>query len=505
MTLPLLLNGIGVSALTRKSLLDELGGEDGRVLVLIKMGGGNDTLNTIIPLEYYDNLIKARPNIIIPEKKVLEIEAGVGFHPSMSGMRDLMEEGRLSVIRAVGYPNQNRSHFRSSDIWNTASGAKETKTTGWMGDYFTSIHPDYPDMYPNAEYPDPFAITLGASASETCQGPNTNFSYALTNINNIGTLKEGGEDIAPVNCFGDNLMFMREAVRQTNAYSSRVKDAYDKGENKSDLYEQNNMSLVMSIVARLIAGGLKTKLYIINLGGFDTHSAQVDTDDVTKGRHANLLSLLSGSVRAFQDDIIKLGLERRVMGMTYSEFGRRIKSNGSNGSDHGDAVGLFVFGECVSPGFIGDNPEISSDVGKNEAVPYQFDFRTVYGSILVDWFGASEDYVKENILEDFVKIPIISGCVSTSNTNVSVIDPIDVEVSPNPTADFLTVRWKSYLEHSILFISDEMGGTILRRQVENGRSQTSQYTFDLTKFPSGVYFIKVIEGHQHKVKRIVKI
>ncbi len=507
LTLPLMINGTAFSALSRSRYTELFGGgyED-RVLVLINLKGGNDTLNTILPLEYYDHLAAARSNILIPESKVLKLNDEVGFHPALEALMDVYEDGRLRVVRAVGYPNQNRSHFRSSDIWNSGSGAKEYKTTGWLGDYFYENHPGFPDNYPNDDYPDPLAITLSASAAENCQSIAANYSFALTNISGLSTFDEYGEDEAPDNCYGYNLSFMRETIRQSNVYSARIKEAYDKGNNISTLYpDKNALASRLKVIARLISGGIQTKVFVLQIGGFDTHSNQVDSNDLTIGKHAVLLEALSTAIRAFQDDLIELGLEKRVMGMTISEFGRRIRSNASLGTDHGDAVGLFVFGECVSGGLLGDNPEISDDVSKNESVPYQFDFRSVYGSILVDWLGASEDYVKEQLFEDFVKLPIISGCATNQAVDVSLVDSIDITLSPNPAINILQVEWQGTGLPSKLLLSDEMGGTIKQIDVPKAKTGLNKLQVDVSGLAPGVYFVKLIEAHLHKVRRFVKI
>ncbi len=507
LTLPLLINGTRFSALAKGRYNEIFGeGNSDRVLVLIKMGGGNDTLNTILPLEYYDNLAKVRSNILIPSSKAIHINDEVGLHPAMEGIRDVFEDGRLRIIRAVGYPSQNRSHFRSSDIWNTGSKSKEYKSTGWLGDYLHDLHPTFPMDYPNNDYPDPLAITISASAAENCQGPEVNYSFALTSTSGLSSLEQNDDQEAPDTCFGHNLEFMRESFRQANLYSERIKEAYEKGKNLSDLYpDKNILASRLKLIARLISGGLKTRIFVVSAGGYDTHSNQVEAGDVTKGRHALLLSALSDGIRAFQDDLIELGLEKRVLGMTHSEFGRRIRSNASAGTDHGDAVGMFVFGECVSGGLLGDNPEISDTVSKNEAVPYQFDFRTVYGSILVDWMGVSEDYVKNNLFEDFVKLPIISGCATNAAVDVSIIDAVDLEISPNPAHESVMLTWKRTGLPGSIILSDEMGGIIRQVQISRGTAAVLRQRFDIGSLPVGVYYLKVVEGHLHKVKRFIKV
>jgi len=429
-SIPVFFNGFGLRALANKPV-PSINDYNDKVLVLIQMDGGNDTLNTVIPLDQYSNLSKVRSNILIPENKVIKYTNEIGFHPSMVGIKEVMDNGQLNIIRAVGYPNQNRSHFRSTDIWMSGSAADVQKTTGWLGSYFNLEYSDYPEGYPNTDIDYPFAITIGSTASNTCQGTLGNYSIAVSDATQAGELFEGEWDTIPDNCFGDQLSFVRDTVRQSNAYSDIVSEAFSKGNNISIKYpEDNKLAQSLKDVARLISGGLKTKVYVVRLGGFDTHSGQVDASEVTKGKHAELLQILSNSIAAFQDDLNKLELNERVVGMTFSEFGRRIKSNGSLGTDHGTAVDMFVFGSCINTGILGNNPEISDNVGNGEAVAMQYDYRSVYGSILVDWFEADEDEVKSILFEDFQKLPIISSCLPNGNDNI-IDEDIKVSIEPN--------------------------------------------------------------------------
>jgi len=175
---PVVVNGLRLNAVPFPFMMS--GGQDNdRVLVLIQLNGGNDGLNTVIPKDQYSAMSQLRPNIMIPEGSVLTIEDKIGLHPSMTMVRDMYMDGKMGIIQGVAYPNQDRSHFRSTDIWTTGSGSTEYLSTGWLGRYFYNDHPDYPEGYPNTEFDAPFALTMGSLVSETCQGPLTNFSLAL--------------------------------------------------------------------------------------------------------------------------------------------------------------------------------------------------------------------------------------------------------------------------------------------------------------------------------------
>ena len=182
--LPALFSGFSLTAYSRtlllQSLLDNAVLTD-RVLVLVQLNGGNDGLNMVIPIDQYSALANARNNILIPQASVLKLTDATGLHPAMTGLADLYAKGKLAVVQSVGYPNQNFSHFRSTDIWLTASAYNQTLTSGWMGRYLDQEYPNYPTGYPNTAYPDPLAIQIGSILSPAIQGPSVGMGMAITN------------------------------------------------------------------------------------------------------------------------------------------------------------------------------------------------------------------------------------------------------------------------------------------------------------------------------------
>ena len=504
LTIPVFINGFGLKLFAGQPVPSPEEYND-KILILIQLDGGNDTLNTVIPIDQYNNLSKVRSNILIPEDKVLKLNDVTGMHPAMSEMRSIFDDGKMNIVRATGYPNPNRSHFRSTDIWMSGSAADVYETTGWMGRYFAMDYPEYPDNFPNDDINYPFAISIGSTASETCQGVSGNYSIAVSNPETSGELFEGEWNTIPSNCYGSELSFIRDTVRQSNAYSQIVSEAYNKGNNLSTKYnDDNKLGNNFKTIARLISGGLKTKVYVVRLGGFDTHSAQVDSVDTTIGRHAELLQTLSDAIGAFQDDLELLGVDKRVVGMTFSEFGRRIQSNASFGTDHGDAVDVFVFGTCVKSGFTGENPEISDNVGKKEAVAMQNDFRSVYGSLLIDWFGAEEQDVKDILYDGFQKLSIIGDCSTTSNKNV-INASNSLILSPNPATTNLNIEFYSGGEQTEISIYNELGSrlnVIANRKFNAG---TQKITISVSGLTPGVYFIRTKNNLGQKTERFVKI
>ena len=219
--LPITLSGFSLFA-NKKPKEYQFSGDHENILVLIQLQGGNDGLNTVFDLNQYDNLHSVRSNIIIPEANLLTVTNETKFHPSLSGLKEIWDQEKLSIIQNVGYPNQSRSHFRSTDIWNSGSSSKEYIYSGWIGRFFYENHAEYPEDYPDLDNPHPFAITLGKIVSETCQGTRTNFSMALSDPNNPGTALVSNTGENPSNCYGATLNFVNNTISQTNAYAEAI-------------------------------------------------------------------------------------------------------------------------------------------------------------------------------------------------------------------------------------------------------------------------------------------
>ncbi len=501
---PLIFGGIPVAPIMKNTFSSFVNQDSDRVLVLIQLGGGNDGLNCIIPMDQYANLVEVRPQVIIPENDIISLEGDIGLHPSMAAMESIFKDGHLGIVQGVGYPNQNRSHFRSTDIWQTASDADTYLNTGWLGRYFDQFNANYPADYPNEDCPDPFALTIGSSVSETCQGISGNFSLALVDPDNLSQLATPVNNDLNEGCYADKLDFLNKTIEQTNAYGGVIQEANDLGSNISTLYnDEDNLAQKLKLVAKLIKGGLRTKVYVVNLGGFDTHAGQVEEGNTTIGVHAELLRELSEAIYAFHDDLKALDIFDRVAGMTYSEFGRRIRSNFSNGTDHGTAAPLMLFGSCVLPNIHGENPEISTDVDDQEGVPMQYDFRSVYGSVLSDWLEV-EDEVVNNILQgEFQKIDLFNNC-STVSTTENTSNPVALRVYPIPSDQKVTIEFESKGEHIKISIFDTLGHEINVITNQNISSGTHTLHYDIRDLPFGPYFIRLQTEKSQKTIRIVK-
>ena len=504
LSIPVLLNGLPLSAVGRSSFFPSFNDDSDRVLVLVQMNGGNDGLSMIIPRDQYSELFNARSNVLIPENSILPVTDEVGFHPVMTGLRSLYDEGHVGIVQSVGYPNQNRSHFRSSDIWFTGSPPDEFWNTGWLGRYLDTEVVDYPEGYPNADNPDPFAITIGNVVSETCQGAVANYALTIRDPFSLSPLFEGSPTDVPESPYGEELAFLRTSIAQTNAYGEVVTAAAEKAKNMAE-YPDTNLGEQLKTVALLIAGGLRTKVYVVNIGGFDTHANQVMDGDKTLGEHAELLQNLSEAIAAFQKDINLLGLQERVAGMTFSEFGRQIASNESFGTDHGTAAPLILFGSCVTPVITGENPDIPAQVDRGEGVPMQIDFRDVYGSLLVDWFGVSQEDIKNLFYSGFSYMPLMTGCKPVSTKPELLSEDLLLSNYPNPFPTQTTIKFQNPGGHVRLSIYNAMGSelhVLVNKRLDAGEHQ---FRFDGSHLPAGNYYYRLQVEGMFQTKRMIKI
>jgi uncharacterized protein (DUF1501 family) len=367
-----------------------------RILVIVQLGGGNDGLNTVLPLDQYSNLAAARPNVLIPDTSALRLGSfQTGFHPVMTGMKTLYDQQRLTVVQNVGYTNPNFSHFRSTDIFLSGADSQEILNSGWVGRFL--------DAYPNppAATNHPLALKIGYNGTSGLQGAMGNIGQTIPTFFS-GSLRQlqsefsNTFDTSTVSEYALNeVNFLQGQRAAANRYASSIQTAWNLGSNSqtytpSPANVGNNLGNQLQLVARLIKGGLQTRVYWVEAVGYDTHTAQVaSSTNTTQGNHANLLKELSNALFNFQTDLQLMGLEDRVLGMTLSEFGRRIKSNASTGTDHGTAAPMFLFGKYVNPTIIGSNPVIPATVTVNDNLPFQYDYRQIYDAVLRGWFCLS--------------------------------------------------------------------------------------------------------------------
>ncbi len=508
--LPFFVNGIDIKALASTPMLEAIkraSKKNGRVFVLIQLNGGNDGLNTIIPIDQYSNLSAARGNILIQQNKVLALtgNSNTGMHPSMTGLRSMFDAGKVNIIQSVGYPSPNFSHFRSTDIWQSASDSNQYLSSGWAGRYLEDIYPGFPIGYPSVVDPDPLAISIGYSVSTALMGPTVSTGMAISDPTTFYQLVTGTVDPAPNTPAGHELTYVRLVLQQTQQYNTTVKAAAQNAANKVTYPTNNSLGDQLKIVANLIAGGLTTPIYTVSLGGFDTHSSQVNNGSTDTGTHADLWKKISDAIAAFQADCEQLGVADRVAGMTYSEFGRRIKSNASLGTDHGAAAPVIVFGKNVIPGIIGSNPTIPGSVTVNDNIPMQYDFRQIYASVLEDWFEAPVTKTDSTLLlKHFDTLAIFNKALDVrkvaNNSSLTLLQNY-----PNPFKDFTNIEYISPGGHVELRLFDNQGR--LLKTLVNGNLAKGSYTeiLDGTNLASGNYYYQLVTQSGQIGRHMIKI
>jgi uncharacterized protein (DUF1501 family) len=512
--IPAILDGYSVKAFNSNSplmqaLMDPMIDTD-HVLVIVQLNGGNDGLNMVIPISTYSDYYNARTNVAIAQNRILPLTnySQTGLHPAMTGLQALYNEGKLNIVQAVGYPAPNFSHFRATDIWMSGSSSTDVVNSGWAGRYLNTEYPNFPTGYPNNTMPDPLAIQIGSITSLTLQGPSVSMGMSITNPTSFYNLLNNVIDPAPNNPMGEELAYVRTVASQTNQYAQRIKTAANLVTTQNPYPTNNSLADQLKIVARLVKGGLKTRIYMVNYGGFDTHSLQVNATDTTTGTHANLLKNVSDAIKAFVDDCQYLGVQDRVIGMTFSEFGRRIKSNASGGTDHGAAAPLFLFGKPVIPGVTGINPTIPKTVTVNDNIPFQYDFRSIYASILERWFCVSTSTLQTIMFENFQSLAICNGAAC----GITDIDDPNQDAGeelisnyPNPFTTRTTIKFTTNGGHTLVQVIDMLGRVISTPVDKEYIAGTFTTDFDSMGLPFGVYYARFQNGSVQQVRPMLKV
>jgi uncharacterized protein (DUF1501 family) len=348
------------------------------VLVVVQLSGGNDGLNTVVP--YTDEIYKKkrRASLAIDARQVLKIDGSLGFHPSLKGFSTLLENHQLAIVQGVGYPNPNRSHFESMDIWHSARIETKERANGWLGRAFDarkaamtrSIDPPalhlgderQPLALSARDVPSPSIRSLDQFKLET--GNNERQRAAIEAA--VGTARSNRSEL---------LTFIQ--TRSTSALEvSRRIEASNQAYKASVTYPATPLAQNLKRIAQLIDAGLTTRVYYVALDGFDTHSDQ-------PAAHAGLLDQLGGALAAFAEDLQAHSHLDRVTTLVFSEFGRRVEENASRGTDHGAAAPVFVVGGRVRAGLIGNHPRLDDLI--NGDLKFHTDFRSVYATILEKW------------------------------------------------------------------------------------------------------------------------
>jgi uncharacterized protein (DUF1501 family) len=349
------------------------------VLVIIQMSGGNDGLNTVIP--YSDDAYHiARPTIAVDPKTVLRINDRIGWNPALAGLNELYSEGYLAVLQGVGYPDPNLSHFEATEIWETASPVRPQQY-GWLGRYLDRRYPQGtkpPSPFETVALGDTLPAALVASHVDVpAIGALGAFSYNtgrdLASKQSAGALYDGAKP-------GQSPYLAMIADTAREAYhGGDVLRAKVAGYTPAVTYPSDGFAQQLKLAAQLIGTNTGTKIVFVSIGSFDTHAGQ-------RAQQDRLLGYLGGGLLAFYRDLAAHGNAKRVLTMTFSEFGRRVTQNSSNGTDHGTAMPVFIAGGSVHGGVYGDHPSLT-DLDRGGNLKFVTDFRSVYATVIQRWLA----------------------------------------------------------------------------------------------------------------------
>ena len=498
-----------------------------RKLVLINLAGGNDGLNTIIPINYYDIYSNLRPSIKVPSSGInsyinldetLDENQQIGLHPSLTGIKNLYDNDLLRIIQSVGYPSQNKSHFASTDIYSTANDGNSWNNgnnSGWIGRFMESY---YADLIQNSY---PLGVEIGSKSNslgfhgESEHGLSVNINgqdpsgfYSLIS----GMAGEPPNNI-PISDYGHELEYIIQTDALSNMYSEAISNSFNNGQNAVS-YPDTDISNQLKTVARLISGGLESKVYMVKLSGFDTHFGQNQAENDILGDHNDLLTKLSSAVAAFMNDLSAMNLKNDVVGLTYSEFGRKAAENGSLGTDHGETAPMFVFGAPVKGGVSGLNPDLNEANENNgyQIQTVQFDYRDTLGTLLQDYLGADNlaldatffnntlnQSFSETKIDDLIKseFSVATNCYSNSLTNNN--DRKKIFYIINPVYNDLIIKSKNQEYSSFKYELYDLNSKL----VSKGNSRINE-SISINHLINGIYILNILTNEKSEAHRIIK-
>ena len=498
-----------------------------RKLVLIYLGGGNDGLNTIVPLNQYDLYSNLRPTIKVSDSGAnpfinldssLDDNQQVGLHPSLTGFKNLYDSGYLRILQSVGYPSQNKSHFASTDVYSTGNDGNSWLNggdSGWIGRFIESYY------YDLVQQTFPIGVEIGSKTSSlgfhgaeehglslNIEGQDASGFYSV-----LSGLGGEAPSFIPNSHYGEELQYIIDNDQITTLYSEAISNAFNNGSNSTS-YEDSDLSNQLKTVARLISGGLESKVYLVKLNGFDTHFSQIQSANDIQGDHNELLTELNNAISSFMQDISSQGFQDDVVGLTFSEFGRKAKENGNLGTDHGEIAPMFVFGSAINGGVSGTNPDLTEATQNNnwQLETFQFDYRETLGTLLQDYLGADDNAIDstffnhtsnesftENKIQDLIKPEYsveencMSNTLSYNNFELKIF-----KITPNPFVNEIRIL-NSNFEYEFSYVILDLNGRIIMSGVSVANSP-----INLDNIINGIYFIRINFDNRVETHRIIK-
>lgn len=503
-----------------------------RKLVLINLAGANDGLNTIIPLNQYNVYSNLRPTIKVPEvgvNKYINLDGTlpdnqqIGLNPALVGFKSLYDKGWLRILQSVGYPSQNKSHFKSTDLYLTGNDGNSLlngKDTGWIGRFMELYYADL--ILENF----PLAVEIGSN--KTSLGFHAEEAHGLS-LNITGQDPSGFYSVlnglggaAPTNIpnsdYGKQLAYINSTDTLSNTYAESISNAFNSGQNDA-AYPDSDLANQLKTVARLISGDLGSKVYMVRISGFDTHNQQVEGEGNILGKHHALLAELSNAIDAFMSDINNQNIADDVVGITFSEFGRKARENGSLGTDHGEIAPMFAFGKPVAGGVSGTNPDLTeANDGNNWQIQtVQHDYRQTFATLLQNFLGADNTIIdatffNHSLNDSFTKLKLAdllkaefkldSSCFSNT---LSANTPEGIKnwlIYPNPFKSVVNISGIADINTLAYNIYNSAGTLILN---STGRILNGKLSLDLAYLTSGVYVFEIIAGGKKERHKVVKV
>lgn len=491
---------------------------NGKKIVLVQLAGANDGLNTIVPLNQYDKYASLRPNIklsntgingVINLDTTLSLADQVGLHPSLIGFKSLYDSGLMRIIQGVGYPIQDKSHFKSTDLWlsgGDGTPANNTSQSGWVGRFLENYYADY------LEANFPLGIQLGSS--ENSLGFHGEVEHGMSlNINGqdpsgfysvINGLGGAAPNTIPNSEYGNLLKYILDNDTSSNTYAQTITTAFNNG-NNSLTYPNTGLANQLKTVARFISGGLQTKVYLVKIGGFDTHDIQVASNTTSHlGKHADLMTEVSEAIKTFINDLNGQNKGNDVIAVTFSEFGRKAAENGNLGTDHGEIAPMFVFGSSIAPGVSGTNINLNEAVmGNNYQIQtVQHDYRRVFSTILQDWFGASNETLDLSFynfttnsgysdakIASLIKAQnlVPQSCYANKTLGFDTFEiKNDLVVYPNPSSEIISIQSQNNINSITVYSLDGRSVlTYVNPQISNS------FTIKVHNLSAGLYTLKI--------------
>lgn len=511
---PFVLGKMSLSALAEEDLpIDPCSLATDRSIVIIKLGGGTDGINLVVPIDQYSTYAGLRPTIKHDLADLIQLDpsmaAGdqVGLHPGMQKFKDLYDNGNFHIIQGVSYPNANRSHFRSTKIMQAGlqGNSSLSNTSGWAARYLK--HSFNPDLFT-----DPLGISIGGDGifnhnfadryhiSLVPGGVDSMYTFANTLSNDIENTSSQSDYHKAL----DHIITTNEGIGQ---YADRIYNVYNSGSNTSSVtYGNDELAAALKLVARLISGGSTTKVFSLNMGGWDTHNNEI-------ARQNNLVSKLTSAIDAFLADLSAQNLDHRVIGATYSEMGRAVAQNANGGTDHGVVFPMFAFGGGVNAGISGTNVNLSNIVSNNLQNP-QHDYRQVLTTMMQDWLGSDSTCVTDAGFGSFLpqKVNMLDSDEVVAESCYTVVQESTqarlaqdsvfseeqkdhIDIYPNPSYGEFNVDFYSSIEDDgYLKIIDIKGHEVFRKELVIFEEDNS-YSVSVN-VPSGVYAVMLITERQ---------